>query len=250
MKITKPVTFLALSFVAIFAVGCATPASVDSKSSPVLRAMSHKLSSADQLAFTAVRKIDSQLIENPAVIVNATIVAILDRPDQAKVTISGEGKSRTFYLSKNGSVIHDGKSGLYARMPGKRTIDKSLDAAALMFDVHIPIQDFLSDNPYRGFHMGSDSIVHAGTGSVGGQACDILRGSREDLEWKLWIGSADQLPRRLVATVTALEGRDHLVIDFKKWDLAAQHPAGSLTFKPAKGDREIQFLPPEEATAE
>ena len=73
------------------------------------------------------------------------------------------------------------------------------------------------------------------TSAIRGEACDVLYGTREDLTWKLWIGKGDSLPRRFVVTVTELEGSDHLVLDFKSWDLAAQHAPGSLKFVPAKG---------------
>lgn len=238
-----------LGLAALAAVGCATPAKIDKSGNAALKAMSDQLISSDQLSFTATRVLDPQLVENPAIIRRASIAASVDRPSQAKAIIQGDGKKRTFYISKDGSAIHDDASGHYVRIDGKRTIDKSLDFAAETFGVHIPLQDFLSNHPYLGFRIGSDTIAHAGTATVRGQACDVLHGTREDLTWKLWIGTSDHLPQRFTVTVTELKGADHLVIDFKSWDLTAQHPPGSLKFVPAEGDSEIQFLPAEEETA-
>jgi hypothetical protein len=232
---------LATAYAAALA-GCTTTATLDSQSDTALRQMSDALAAADQLSFSASRKMDRQLIENPNVIGHANIEAQVDRPDRAKAVVKGGGKERHLYLGSGSSAIYTPDSGFYARFPGHPTIEKSCDAAAANLGLHIPIQDFLSANPYRDFTAGSDTIVHAGVDQVGGMACDHLKGSREDLSWDLWIARSDHLPRRYRITVAELDGKDHLQLDFMNWNLSPSFPAGTFDFTPPKSAREIDFL--------
>jgi len=226
--------------------GCTTMATLDPKSDGALKAMSDKLAGADQLSVSAYRKLDRQLIDNPNMIGHASIEIQIDRPDRVKAAVRGSGEERRLYIGKDGSTIHSRNSNFHAHFPGHPTIEKTCDAASAKLGLHVPMQDFLSSNPYRDFRSGSDTIAHAGVERVGGQACDHLRGSREDLEWNLWISQSGHLPVRYSITVAGLKGEDHLRLDFKKWNLAPTITAGTFDFTPAKGSREIEFLPPGE----
>ena len=224
--------------------GCASVAELDTQSNAALRRMSDTLAAADRLSFSATRKMDRQLLDNPNMIGNATIEAKVARPDRVKAVFRGAGNERQVYLGKDGSAIYSRNSNLYARFPGQPTIEKSCDAASEELGLHVPMQDFLASNPYRGFTEGSDTIVHAGVETVGGHSCDHLEGSREDLSWDLWISKSDHLPRRYRITVAGLEGEDHLQLDFRNWNLSPSIPAGTFDFTPPKGSREIEFVRP------
>ena len=160
----------------------------------------------------------------------------------------GNGEERHLYVSSGGSTIYSRNPKLYARFPGKATIEKSADAASSQLGIHLPMQDFFAANPYRGFTEGSDTISHAGVESVGGQSCDHLRGARDDLSWDLWISKSSSLPVRYAVTVADVPGSNHLLLDFRNWNLAPSLAAGSFDFTPPSGAEEIKFLPPEEAS--
>ena len=226
--------------------GCTTMATLDPKSDGALKAMSDQLAGADQLSVSAYRRLDRQLIDNPNMIGNAAIEAQIDRPDRAKAVVRGSGEERRLYLGKDGSTIHSRNSNFYAQFPGHPTIEKACDAASAKLGIHIPMQDFLSSNPYREFKSGSDTIEHAGVERAGGQTCDHLMGSRDDLEWHLWISQSSRLPVRYTITAAGLKGKDHLQLDFKNWNLAPTIAAGTFDFTPPKGSREIEFLLPGE----
>jgi len=226
--------------------GCTTMATLDPKSDGALKAMSDKLAGADQLSVSAYRKLDRQLIDNPNMIGHASIEAHIHRPDRAKAVVRGSGEERRLYLGKDGSTIHSRNSNFYAHFPGHPTIEKACDKASEKLGIHVPMQDFLSSNPYRDFKSGSDTIEHAGVERVGGQTCDHLKGGREDLEWHLWISQSSHLPVRYTITVAGLKGKDHQQLDFKKWNLAPRIAAGTFEFTPPKGSREIEFLLPGE----
>ena len=68
MKIAKTVSSLALGLIALGTVSCSTPAKMDFQSDKTLIDMSVKLATANQFSFTATRKLDRLLIENPAII--------------------------------------------------------------------------------------------------------------------------------------------------------------------------------------
>ena len=239
----NPLHLIALAAVCAIGGGCASMAKVDEASAGPLKAMSDKLAAADQIAVSGIRRLDSQLIENAGVIGYGKVDLLLDRPDRAKVVIRGASKTREYYLSKEGSTIYEPKSGHYGQFPGQATVDKSLDAAAAKFGIHIPAQDFLSANPYRSLAGQSDTISHVGVESVGGLPCDHILGKRADLEWEMWIAQSDKLPRKFSITVAGLNGRNHYQVDIHKWDLNPGLAADAFVFKPSKNDSKIEVLP-------
>ena len=217
-------------------------ATLDSKSDAALQAMSDKLASADQLSFTATRKLDSRLKELPNQLSNATIVAHVDRPDRAKAIARGGSDERHLYLAKEGGAIFSPKSGYYARFNGFSTVEQSIDKLSNELGIHVPMQDFLGSNPYRDFRANTDTITHEGVERIGGVACDHLKGTRADLEWHLWIAQSDNLPRRSTVTVKEFKGKDHWQADFKSWDLNPKLPASTFEFNPPNGATEIDIL--------
>jgi hypothetical protein len=248
MKLIIRIQSLAAGILALALASCASVAQMDTQSGDALQRMSDKLAAADQLSFSAKRKLDSRVLDNPKVIGDATVELQVDRPDRLKTVTRGNGDERHLYIGSGGSTIYSRNSKHYARFPGHATIDKSADAASSQLGIHLPMQDFVAANPYRGFTEGSDTISHAGVASVGGQSCDHLNGTRDDLSWDLWISKTTSLPVRYAITVKEISGKDHLVLDFRNWNLAPSLAAGSFDFTPPSGAEEIQFLPPEEAS--
>jgi hypothetical protein len=248
MKHIIRIQFLATGLAALALASCASVAQIDTPSSDALRRMSDTLAAADQLSFSASRKLDRRVLDNPKIIGDATIEVQADRPDRLKAVTRGSGEERHIYIGSGGSTIYSRNSKHYARFPGHATIDKSIDAAAIKLGIHVPMQDFVAANPYRGFTQGSDTISHAGVESVRGQTCDHLQGTRDDLSWDLWISQSSSLPVRYAITVKEVSGKDHLVLDFRNWNLAPSLKAGSFDFSPPSGAEEIQFLPPGEAS--
>lgn len=241
MKKNNYFNLLFSSLAAISLASCATVGDVDSKSEAVLRKMSDTLTSAKQMKITATRKLDKRLLDNENMIGNAEIEAYVARPDRLKIKLRGGGNERHFYIAKRGSTIYSTNSKFYAHFAGQSTLDKSFDVAASKLGVNIPAQDFLSSNPYRDFTQGSTAIAYVGSATVRGQSCDHLSGKRADLEWDLWISKSSHLPRRYTITVKGKSGKNHLQVDFKKWDLSPSISKSAFTFSAPKGAQEIEF---------
>jgi hypothetical protein len=217
---------------------------LDAAALKVLRTMSDKIKSAEELTVSANRQMSPLLLENENQIGNAKIEAVVARPDRVKVSVRSWTDERLIYLSRRGSAIWDKRTDFYARFPGKATIDASLDAAIDQFGVFVPMQDLLSGDPYDGFTEGLTSLKHAGVESAGlfGPRCDRITGTKEGLQFDLWVSQADGLPSKMVITATALEGTGHLQIRSIRWNLNPELHPGTFTFAPPEGSTEIQFL--------
>ena len=232
--------------VAVVLMGCASSASVDSPSEEILVKMSETLAAADRFEMVAERYLDEQLVSNPAVIGKGQITTRVSRPDRAKVVIKGEGKERRLYIGPDISAIHSPHHNAYAWFSGGATIEESCDAASEHLGILVPGQDFLSGKPYNEFRSSSREVVCLGESAVGDEMCHHLRGSRDDLEWELWVSKSTSLPQQLYITKSGIPGKHHLRITVSKWDLTPSFSASDLKFSPPEGADEIDIVIPAE----
>lgn len=244
-----PVPLLAaLTPIIALLAGCTTfppiGSGIDPAATDALRLMGEKIGTARQYTVSGSRKVASALLENPGQIGDARIEASVMRPDKAKLVMSGRKHERHIHLDRAGSAIFDKKTGHYALFPGKPTIDQSIDAAIEDFGLFIPLQDFLSADPYAGFASGLQSAQLLGNEKVGPSRheCRRIAGRRNDMRWDIWISTTDHLPRQLVFTLTGIEGTAHYRARFDEWNLAPGLDAKAFAFTPPEGATEIQFL--------
>ncbi|MGI9244584.1 MAG: DUF2092 domain-containing protein [Verrucomicrobiales bacterium] len=235
-------TTLALGLPAAFA-------EIDPKADAALRAMSDQLGKAKQLTVKAKRTVVPELLENKAAIGDATIESAVHRPDKLKAVVTGTDKERQFFLGKDGSVIYSKENKFYARFPGKPTIDESFDSAQVEFGMYVPVQDLLSQNPYKDLIARAKSGKHVGVEAVAGEDCDHLAFTQEGIDWEIWIAKSDQLPRKFVIDVKAIEGKSDFVVQDIEWNLDPGLKDGDFTFSPPEGSTEIEFLPQDEEEA-
>lgn len=145
------------------------------------------------------------------------------------------------------TVVNESKNH-YAQVPMRTSIDGLVNKLDQDFGFVPPLADFAVSNPYRELHQQVRAVTYAGranTGGflgMGGVECHkiALQGRRADAE--LWVGVADQLPHRLVATFRHV-GNARMRVEFSAWNLAASAPANAaaFTYNPPPGAQKIEM---------
>lgn len=220
-------------------------AEISAEATDSLKAMSDKLSGAQQLTVEASRTVAPELLKIEPDLESTKVKAIVQRPDKMVCSVNGEGRQIEFYIGKDGSTIFSKNAGFYARFPGKPSISESFDAAEKERGISIPVQDLLCQDPYNDMTAKAKSGKLVGEESVDGESCDHLAFSQEDLDWEIWIAKSDKLPRKFVITLKGVEGKDHVVVDKMNWNLDPKLSADAFVFTAPKGATEIEFVPDE-----
>jgi hypothetical protein len=211
----------------------------------LLRQMSAKLASARSFSFQATREIDSALLEGRDFPEKSRITVSVQRPNKLAATATSQAGGRRFIADGRTLSLLDQKQNHYATVPMRTTLDGLVAQLDEKYGFTPPLAEFALSNPYADFRQQAHTVTYLGRAKtsggflgLGGVDCHrlALKGKVADAE--LWIGVADQLPRKLVATFHR-EGRPQVRIAFSSWNLAA--PAGDFTFTPPVGAEKIEM---------
>ncbi|MFT5041987.1 MAG: hypothetical protein ACI8TX_002967 [Hyphomicrobiaceae bacterium] len=231
-------------------VGCATLAppsklEIEPQADALLRAMSDKLAAADRFSFKGIRIIDPELVEESNAKQRARVEVDVDRPSSFRGSTSDSASTRQMFYDGTQFVIWDRSADTYATVPAPKTIDKVIDQMDEKWGVHPPLADLLVSDPYRSLTGGDGSAKLAGTERVGGVSCHHVSVVQPILDWDIWIGECDSLPRKFVITLKDRPGSPQIAGTFSDWKLDAMFPPGHFEPRVGKNSTKIEMIPME-----
>jgi hypothetical protein len=211
----------------------------------LLRQMSAKLAAARNFSFQATREIDPALLDGHDLPEKARITVAVRRPGKLSARAASKAGVRRFIADGRTLSLVDEKMNHYATVPMRTTLDGLVAQLDEKYGFTPPLAEFALSNPYADLRQQAHTVSYLGRaqsseGFLGlrGVECHRLGLKGKVADAELWIGAADQLPRKLVATFHR-EGQPQVRIAFSSWNLAA--PAGDFTFTPPVGAEKIEM---------
>jgi len=243
-----PQLFCSAFILLALTLACSRPAenpattAVSNDPDQLLREMSDTLAEAKKLSFKVHRTLDAALVEDSLLAENAQIEISASRPGkfQAK-SDSKEGVRRIFFDGQKLS-IYDEMMKLYATVPMSGTIDDAVAKIDKEYGFTPPLAEFILNDPYKVLSQQIKSKAYKGKENIAGVECHHLSLSGEVADSELWIGTADLLPRKLVATFKNREGNPKLQADFSSWNLAPTLDDSIFVFAAPKDAENIEMV--------
>ena len=202
----------------------------------LLRQMSEKLAQAKSLSFKVDRKLDAALVEGRNIADSARIEISVSRPAKFQAKSDSIDNVRQIFFDGQNLTIYDQTMNLYATAAVIGTIDEAVAKVDEKYGFTPPLAEFILSDPYQMLSGQIKSKAYKGQENVGGVDCHHLTMSGDEVDSDLWIGAADLLPRKLVATFKNREGNPKLQADFSSWNLT-----------PTLDDKIFAFVPPKDA---
>ena len=219
-QIFKNPIILTLASFALLSSSCSTlnqnSLTIDPQAHQALRAMSDKLASARQFSFHTSRTIDAALVLGTNIDEAAQVELFVARPNKIKsIMVTNQGRRHLLY---DGSkvITYNEKKNQYA----PDTIDGVIDSVSGDWGVRPPLSDILVSDPYHSLTHEGGTVSHAGVEIIDGTQCDHLSASQHSINWDLWLGQKDRLPRKLVITIKARDGSPKISSMVSKWNLS------------------------------
>jgi len=194
-----------------------------------LKAMSDKLAKANSLSFGVRGLVPIGAPTGQFINLLASSRVVMQRPDKLFVQARGDMfPSDIYFDGKTVTVI--GLSGkFYAQQPaagaGLDTFAKSPQPGA---DAVAPFFDVLTADPYASLTKDYSSALLVGQSTVGGVKANHLAFTATAIDWEIWIGAADNLPRLMVISYRFPERQRTFTVEFSDWKLNA--PIQAKTF--------------------
>ena len=208
----------------------------------LLRQMSEKLAQAKNLSFKVDRKLDAALVEGRNVPENAQIEISVSRPGKFHAkSVSKDNVRQVFFDGQNLS-IYDQTMKLYATAPVAGTIDEAVAKIDEKYGFSPPLVEFILSDPYRALSTQIKTKAYKAKETIAGTECHHLSLSGDVADSELWIGTADLLPRKLLATFKNREGSPKLQADFSSWNLAPTLDDKMFAFVAAPDTEKIEMV--------
>ncbi|MFV1994860.1 MAG: DUF2092 domain-containing protein [Verrucomicrobiales bacterium] len=227
--------------------GCSTfppgASNIDADARAILRATSAKLAAAQHFSFRARRHIDASFAEGSPLKENADILLEVARPDRVRGASRDQKSTRTFFYDGAAVTLHDSAQNLYATVAAPNTIDKMVAGIHKKWGFSPPLGGLLVSDPYRNFLGKNPAGGLTGEERVRGETCHHLTFTSEEMAWEIWIARSDDLPRKSIITVTALEGHPRSETFFSDWNLDASFPDDYFRAKVPRGATRIEMVP-------
>jgi hypothetical protein len=218
---------------------------LEPKAIDLLQAASSRLAAARSLRFTAVVTYESpsRLVTPLAYTTKSEVT--LQRPDKLRVITSGDGPASEFYYNGKTMVAFAPAENLVAVAEAPPTLDAALKAAYDAAAIYFPFTDVIVADPYKAIAEGLLLAFYIGPSSiVGGTTTDMVAYANTEVFVRMWIGTADKLPRLLRAVYRADQARLRHQLELANWQLDLAVPKDAFAATSAGSATPMPFAHP------
>lgn len=214
----------------------------DERALAALKAMSSTLANARTLSFKVRGIVPTPAPTGQYVSLYASSRVVMQRPDKLFVEARGDlFPSNTYYDGKTVTVVGvDGR--FYTRRDAAggaiEALTKGVQPGS---DATAPFFDLLVADPNALLTQDLASALWVGQSTVGGVKTDHLAFTAPGLDWEVWIGAADKLPRLMVVSYRTGERQPTFTVEFSDWKLDAPVPPKTFVASIPRSAARIEF---------
>lgn len=224
---------------------------IDQRALDILKKMSDTLAQAKTMRFQARSMVPLKTPQGAWVNLYGTSKVIMEGPDKLFVSTGGDFAPHDFYFDGRSATLYSPAKNLYAVKEAPATIDAMIEKAYKEEGKSFPYADLLLSDPYavltkdlaRALYVGQSTIEPLAGGSP--VKADHLAFSNQGVDWQIWIGSEDRLPRLVVATYLDEVNEPSYSVEMGDWKLDEPVSAGIFAFNNATNASRVEFRMPE-----
>jgi len=214
----------------------------DERALKVLKGMSDKLAGAKTLRFKVRGIVPVASPTGQYISLFASTSVVMQRPDKLFVKARGElFPSDLYYNGKTMTAVGlDGKFYAQREETGS-AIEAIMQNPQPGSDAIAPFFDMLVPDPYAVLIRDFSSALWVGQSTISGVKTDHLAFTAKGLDWEIWIGATDKLPRLMVVSYRSGERQPTFTVEFSDWKLSAPVPTRTFSPKIPKSAVKLEF---------
>jgi len=223
---------------------------LDPRALETLKRMSDTLTRAKSMRFEARSLKPVQSPDGLWVSLCGTSRVVKEGP--GKLFTETRGDLFRFDLYFNGKTIaaYSPEKNLYAEKAMAGTVEDLIEEAYRTEGKSFPYSDILVSDPYGVLTQGLVRAVFVGQSTLrplsGAESVktDHLAFSNRGVEWQIWIGTEDRLPRMVCATYPGNAGEPSSTVEFGGWTLGQPVSPETFTYRNASQATKVEFRNP------
>jgi hypothetical protein len=218
----------------------------DEQALAALKEMSAALAGAQTMRFNVRSFVPMKAASGWVTLVGTANVM---REGKERLAVETGGDLFPFHLTFDGKTVtaFAPEEKIYAQRESPGTIDQMLDRAAKNGEAVFVFADLVSSDPYTAMTRGLKSAKVVGTSTIDGVETEHLAVGGERVNWEIWIGTKDRLPRLVTLKDTADAQKPSQTVQLSGWALNEPVPADAFTFNKPEDATEVPFKSPKQA---
>ena len=216
----------------------------DERALKLLKSMSDKLGAAKTLSFAVRGLVPTVAPTGQSINLFASSRVVMQRPNMLFVEARGDMFPSDIYFNGKTDTVISLDRKFYVQQPitgaGFDAFAKSGQPGS---DAVAPFFDLLGPDPYATLTMDFTSALLVGQSTIGGVKADHLAFGSKGLDWEIWIGADDKLPRLMVVSYRLPERQRTFTVEYSNWKLNAAVPASTFNPTIPKSAVKLEFKP-------
>ncbi len=212
----------------------------DDRALALLKRMSDTLAAARTLSVEVRGIVPTPAPTGQFISLFASSQVVMQRPDRLFVASRGDlFPSDIYYDGKTVTAISADRKFYARRDAAGGTLAQLMQGVQPGGDATAPFLDLLVPDAFAGLTDRMASALWVGQTRVVGTQTDHLAFTGDGVDWEIWIGSADALPRLMVVSYRSGERQPTFTVEFSDWKLNA--PVTAHTFVPTVPKDAVQL---------
>lgn len=216
----------------------------DPRALAALEAMSNRLAAAKSLTFHVHNSVPMLGPNLQWVTLLGTARVALERPNKLFIERGGDQVAMSVYYDGKAITFYEPQQKLFAEVSAPATIDATLAEVLGPSLAGFPYLEILLADPYAALTADLGGALYVGHSTVDGVKTDHLAFRGPGVDWEIWIGVDDKLPRLVEAKYVDLGKAPSITTRFTDWKLDAPIPASTFTLEKVAGAQQIELARP------
>jgi Predicted periplasmic protein len=214
---------------------------MDQRALDALKVMSDTLSQAKTIRFQARSIVPVKGPGDIWISLYGTSRVVKEGTDKLFAETRGDFFPYDFYFDGKKIMAYSPEKNFYAEKDAPGTVDSVIEDAYRKEGKSFPYADILITEPYGLMTKDLEQAVYVGRSTIGEMKTIHLAFINKEVEWQIWIGIEDHLPRLVYATYLDDISEPSYTVEFSDWKLNEPVPAETFTFLNTSNAVKVDF---------
>jgi hypothetical protein len=219
-------------------------ASLDQRALDTLKLMSDTLTQAKSIRFEARSMVPVKSPSGLWVSLFGTARVVKEGYGKLFAETRGDFFPYDFYFDGKQVTAYSPTKNLYAEKAAPGTVEEVIEEAYQAEGKSFPYADFLVAEPYKVLTGELINAVYVGKSTIGGVKTDHLVFANKGVEWQIWIGVEDHLPRLVYANYFDDISEPSYTVGFLNWKVNEPVPPETFRFQNTSNATKVEFRNP------
>ena len=225
-----------------------TPAAmVDQRALDILKRMSDTIAQAKTISFQSRSMVPVKGAHGLWINLFGVSRVVVQGQSKLFAETRGDFFPYDFYFDGTTVTAYAPTKNVYAQKEAAGTVEELMDRAYREEGRTFPYADILTSDPYAKMTRALTKAVFVGRSTIDGVKTDHLAFANDGVEWQIWVGEEDHLPRLVSARYLNDASEPDYTVQFFNWKVNDPATDTDFVFQNTTNAAKVDFRKPDNA---